>query len=80
MWMWLSLLAAVGGSSVNLRAGENMQVPPARDGNIAIMEELDAARASRRVADYELFIARHPDHPLAQVARAELNALRAKRP
>ena len=78
--MWLSLLAAVGGSNVNSRVGEKMSVPPARDGNIAIQEELDAARASRRVADYELFIARHPAHPLAQLARAELNALRAKRP
>ena len=39
------------------------QVPPARDGNVAIMEELCAARAKGRVEAYDLFIARHPRHP-----------------
>lgn len=43
----------------------------ARDGNIAIREELDAARAAGSIAAYDLFIARHPDHPLARTARRE---------
>ncbi len=46
-------------------------VAPARDGNIAIAEELDQARRLNTVAAYDLFIARHPNHPLAVNARAE---------
>lgn len=53
-------------------------VPPARDGNIAIQEELSAARAKASVAAYDLFIARHPDHPLARKARSERRRLLAK--
>jgi hypothetical protein len=52
------------------------EIIPARDGNIAIQEELDAARRAGTVAAYDLFIARHPQHPLAATARAE----RAKLP
>lgn len=43
----------------------------ARDGNIAIQEELEAARRAATVEAYDLFIARHPGHPLAEVARGE---------
>jgi hypothetical protein len=43
----------------------------ARDGNIAIAEELCAARKAGTVAAYDLFIARHPGHPLTEEARAE---------
>lgn len=43
----------------------------ARDGDIAIKEELCAARRAGSVAAYDLFIARHPDHPLAVIAREE---------
>jgi hypothetical protein len=46
-------------------------VPHARDGNIAIAEELCAAREAGTVEAYDLFIARHPDHPLAEIARWE---------
>lgn len=52
---------------------------PARDGNIAIREELDAARRAGTLAAWDLFIRRHPDHPLAEVARRERAALAAKR-
>lgn len=54
-------------------------LPPARDGNVAIREELDAARRSATLAAYDLFIARHPGHPLEAVARRERDAL-ARRP
>ena len=47
----------------------------ARDGNIAIQEELDAARRAATVEAYDLFIARHPDHPLAKVANEERKRL-----
>lgn len=50
----------------------------ARDGNIAIMEELVAARKAGTVEAYDLFIARHPDHALAEVARAERERLVAE--
>src|SRR5687768_4637630 len=39
------------------------QIAPARDGDIAIQEELDAARKAGTRAAYDLFIARHPGHP-----------------
>jgi hypothetical protein len=54
------------------------EVPRARDGNIAIEQELCAARKARSVAAYDLFIARHPNHPLASVARREREALAAE--
>lgn len=47
------------------------QLPPARDGDIAIREELDAARRSATVEAYDLFLARHPSHPLVGIARRE---------
>ena len=53
--------------------------PPARDGNIAIMEELNAARAKRSIEAYDLFLARHPRHPLAALAQRERDALHAER-
>jgi len=49
--------------------------PRPRDGNVAIQEELDAARRARTVAAYDLFLARHGDHPLARVARRERDQL-----
>ena len=51
----------------------------ARDGNIAIQEELDAARQAATVEAYDLFIARHPDHPLATIAREERRHLLERR-
>jgi len=77
MWVWLTFLASVM-AAAEPRAGV-AEVPPARPGDIAIQEELMAARASRQPAAYELFLARHPSHPLARVARAELEALRGGR-
>ena len=50
-------------------------MPRARDGNIAIQEELDAARKAATVEAYDLFIARHPHHPLARIAREERQRL-----
>ena len=47
------------------------EAAPARDGDIAIREELEAARRAGTRDAYDLFIARHPQHELAQVARCE---------
>lgn len=51
---------------------------PPRDGNVAIREELDSARRAQSLAAYDLFLARHPDHPLAGAARRERAALVAR--
>jgi len=55
-------------------AGEAV-TPPARDPNIAVEEEYQIARRQGTVQSLELFIARHPDHPLAEKARADLRSL-----
>lgn len=55
--------------------GEPSEMRRARDGNIAIQEELDAARRAGTVEAYDLFLARHPKHPLAAVAREERQVL-----
>ncbi len=47
-------------------------IAKARPGDVAIMEELTAARAAGTAEAYRLFIRRHPRHRLADIARAEL--------
>lgn len=47
-------------------------VPPPRPGGIAIREEFDAALAAGTADAYLAFLARHPDHPLADTLRARL--------
>lgn len=49
--------------------------PRPRDGDVAVREELDAARRAGTVAAYDLFLARHGDHPLARAARRERASL-----
>lgn len=55
-------------------------IPRARNGNIAIKQELCAARAAGTTAAYDLFIARHPEHPLAETAREERRRLPVRVP
>jgi hypothetical protein len=69
-------LALAGGAAVKEvemapPAGRSTDLPPPRDPNIAVRQELDAARRAGTVAAYDLFIARQSDHPLAEVARRE---------
>ena len=52
------------------------KIIPARDGNIAIQEEYCAAHKAGTASALDLFIARHPQHPLAVQARVK----RAKLP
>jgi hypothetical protein len=56
----------------------NEAVPQARDGNVAIAQELCTARKARTLAAYDLFIARHPSHPLAAEAKKERAELIAR--
>ena len=60
-----------------MTAFANGQAPiaPARDPDIAVQEEFESARMSGTVAAWRLFIARHPDHRLAEDAREELRRL-----
>jgi hypothetical protein len=74
----LALLGLVsgGGSDLSqLHPVRSTELPRPRDGDIAVREELDAARRAGTVEAYDLFIARHRDHPLARVARRERAAL-----
>lgn len=72
-WTILLLVAAVASSAD--AAGATTEMRRARDGNVAIQEELEAARKAATVAAYDLFIARHPDHPLTKTAREERQRL-----
>lgn len=51
----------------------------ARDGNIAIREEFDSAVADNNFEAYDLFIRRHPHHPLAEEARKRIDRLQTDR-
>lgn len=51
-------------------------IAPARDGNIAIQEEFDAALLANSFAAWELFIRRNPDSPLVDAAWRHLRELK----
>lgn len=78
-----SLFCAVGALAGCAEAGGdsamNPQAPsiasPARDGNIAIMEEYDAAVQKNTIEAFELFILLHPDHPYVALAQANIRRL-----
>jgi hypothetical protein len=55
--------------------GEPSGIAPARPGEIAVREEFEAARRAGTREAYDLFIARHPDHALAERARRERDQL-----
>lgn len=78
--IFLFTAAAAGSTPERIMADpvQNPEMAPARDGNIAIQEELCAARQAGTVAAYDLFIARHPQHPLAEIARQERARLMEK--
>lgn len=44
---------------------------PPRHPDIAVQEELDAARRAGTLAAYDLFLARHGEHRFAEAARRE---------
>ncbi len=59
-------------------AKRSTTLPRPRDGNIAVQEELDAARRAGTVEAYDLFLARHGGHPLAETARRERARISAR--
>ena len=71
--MAAALSCAAGSRAIEVKPlpGRSTDQPRPRDGNIAIQEELDAARRAGTAAAYDLFIARHDGHPLAGIAREE---------
>ncbi|MBN8552228.1 MAG: hypothetical protein J0L52_04975 [Caulobacterales bacterium] len=48
---------------------------PARDGQWAVNEEFEAAERAGTAEAYRLFAERHPDHPLARVARERIDRM-----
>lgn len=73
----LALAGATAARETGMKSSDERTtpLPPARDGDIAIREELEAARRTATIAAFDLFIARHPGHPLEAVARREREAL-----
>jgi hypothetical protein len=69
----LAIIATMQGRPV--MAQRSFDAAPARPGEIAVREEFEAARRAGTAAAYDLFIARHPDHALAETARLERERL-----
>lgn len=69
--LFLAVTAGGEGFAVAQSRDNMAQAPRARSGDIAIREELDAARRSGTRQAYDLFIARHPQHALVDIARCE---------
>jgi hypothetical protein len=70
----LSMAKAIASDAKPDTAAANT-MPPARDPQLAVEEEYQMARRKNTVQALELFIARHPDNPLAAKARADLRSL-----
>jgi hypothetical protein len=63
------------GNEMEPRDSNSSDLRLPRDPDIAVQEELDAARRAGTVAAYDLFVARHGDHRLAGIARQERRKL-----
>ena len=70
----LSMAKAIASEAKPDTAAPNTMLP-ARDPQLAVEEEYQMARRLNTVQSLELFIARHPDDPLAARARADLRSL-----
>jgi hypothetical protein len=77
IWIAAAAASTMGAGSALESQVKSPQIAPARDGDIAIQEELCAARKKGTAAAYDLFIARHPGHRLVEVARKERALLAA---
>lgn len=66
-------------AAVNDRSpGHSPPLAGARDGQVAVQEQFDAARKAGTVEAWDLFIRRYPDNPLTEQAKAERAALAEK--
>jgi hypothetical protein len=63
--------AAVNGADA--QTGEGGAMAPAPDGEAAVRREYEGVVRMGTREGYELFIRRHPDHPLAEDARSWLS-------
>ena len=80
IWFAAALWVAQPGfvQSATIQVSENppmtpqRTMPPARDANMAVEEEYQLAQQRGTAEALELFIARHPESPLAAKARADL--------
>jgi len=70
------LLSTMANASENLSMTPQPTTPPARDPEIAVKEEYQIARRLGTAEALELFIARHPEGPFADQARADLRRIR----
>lgn len=52
-------------------ANRSTNLPRPRDDTPGVRAELAVARRAGTIAAYDLFLARHGDHPLARIARRE---------
>ena len=66
-------------AQMDTRPRRTTDLPRPHDPDVAVKEELEAARRMRTIAAYDNLIARHPDHPLAVVARRERESLSSRR-
>ncbi len=60
------------------RPGHSPDFRGGRDAQTAVHEEFDAAARAGTLEAWNLFLARHPDNPLAPEARARRDALERK--
>ena len=67
-----------GVDEVRQRPRRSTELPLPRHGDVAVGEELDAARRAGTLAAYDLFLARHGNHRLARTARRERAAIAAR--
>ena len=72
---WRISMAKVAAAGETPKPVPQATTPPARDPKIAAEEEYQIARQRGTVQALELFIARHPDDPLAEKARADLQRM-----
>jgi hypothetical protein len=76
----LALIGAAGAGAGDVKPppGRSTDLPRPRDPDAEPRGELDAARRAGTIEAYDLFIARHPESPLAEIARRERAALAGK--
>ena len=68
-------MSKIAAAEENRKAVRESTTPPARNPEAALEEEYQIALRQGTSQALELFIARHPDHPLAETARADLKRL-----
>ena len=67
-----------GNDMAEPREPRSTELPRPRDPALSARSELDAARRAGTIEAYDLFLARHFNHPLARVARRERAAIAAR--